>query len=105
MILGCGLGLLILQEKAMDKDVLLHQMTERFQELYGKALETLEKAPDGRWIADSEWVFRDVFQQLLTESYEAAMQSKADAHASAQAASFSPSAPGDRGSAGAAEQR
>jgi len=77
----------------MDRDVLMHQMTERFQALYGKALDALESAADGRWIADSEWAFRDAFQQLLTESYEAAMQSKVDTHPTSQAASFSPSRP------------
>lgn len=88
----------------MDREVLLHQMTERFHALYGRALEALEKAPEGRWIADSEWVFRDAFQQLLTESFEAAVQSKVDAHPSAAAASFSPSGPGDRRAAGDAAQ-
>ena len=89
----------------MDRDVLMHQMTERFQALYGKALDALESAPEGRWIADSEWAFRDAFQQLLTESYEAAVQNKVDAHPTAAAASFSPCEPGDGGSAGDAAQR
>jgi len=88
----------------MDRDVLMHQMTERFQALYGKALDALEHAPDGQWIAASEWAFRDAFQELLTESYEAAVQSKADTHASAQAASFSPSESSDRRSAADASQ-
>jgi len=88
----------------MDRDVVMDQMTERFQALYGQALNALEKAPDGRWIADSEWAFRDAFQQLLTESYEAAVQSKADAHPTAPAASFSPSEPGDGRPAGDASQ-
>jgi len=34
----------------MDKDVLVHEMTERFQELYAQALAALENAPDGEWI-------------------------------------------------------
>ena len=88
----------------MDRDVVLHQMTERFQELYGKALDSLAGAAEGRWIADSEWAFRDAFQQLLTESYEAAVQNKVDAHPTAAAASFSPSRPGAQRSAGHAAQ-
>jgi hypothetical protein len=79
----------------MDREVLLHQMTERFQELYGQALEAVEKAPDGQWIAASEWAFRDTFQKLMQESYEAALQARIDAHATATAAAFSPS--GQRG--------
>ncbi len=77
----------------MDREVLLHQMTERFQELYGQALEAVEKAPDGQWIAASEWAFRDTFQKLMQESYEAALQARIDAHATASAAAFSPSGP------------
>lgn len=75
----------------MDKDVVMHQMTERFQELYGKALDALAGAPDGRWIADSEWAFRDAFQQLMTESYQAAVQSRIDAQPASRDAAFSPS--------------
>jgi uncharacterized protein with beta-barrel porin domain len=76
---------------AMDRDVVMHQMTERFQELYGKALDALAKAPQGRWIADREWAFRDAFQQLMTESYPAAAQSRIDAHSTSRDAAFSPS--------------
>lgn len=79
----------------MDKEVLVHQMTERFQELYRQALDALERAPDGQWIPASEWVFRDVFQKLAREGYEAALQARVDAHSSASAAAFSPS--GGRG--------
>jgi hypothetical protein len=75
----------------MDREVLLYQMTERFQELYGQALDAVEKAPDGQWIAASEWVFRDTFLKLMQESYEAALQARIDAHATASQAAFSPS--------------
>jgi hypothetical protein len=75
----------------MDKDVLVHQMTERFQELYRKALEAVERAPDGHWIAASEFAFRDVFLQLTKESYEAALQARIEAQSAAQEAAFSPS--------------
>ena len=75
----------------MDREVLMFQMTERFQELYHRALDALERAPDGPRIAAGEWAFRDAFQQLMTESYQAALQSKVDAHPAAQAAAFSPS--------------
>jgi len=82
----------------MDKDVLMHHMTERFQELYAKALESLDQAGEGRWIAESEWAFRDVFQQLMRESYQAALQGKIDAHPCEQNGSFSPSGPRGRAS-------
>lgn len=88
----------------MDREVLLHQMTERFQELYHQAMDALDHASDGRWIADSEWAFRDAFLQLMKESYQAAMQSKVDAHPTAQAAAFSPSKPRVHGPAPSAQQ-
>ncbi len=75
----------------MDRDVLVQEMTERFQELYSQALASLEKAADGEWISASEHVFRDAFQQLLTESYGAALKNKVEQHATADQAAFSPS--------------
>jgi hypothetical protein len=88
----------------MDREVLLYQMTERFQKLYGQALDALERAPDGQWIAASEFAFRDAFLQLMKESYEAAVQAKVDAHPTADQAAFSPSGPGNQGPSKAAEQ-
>ena len=88
----------------MDRDVLLYQMTERFQELYGQALDAVEKAPDGQWIAASEWLFRDTFLKLMQESYEAALQARIDAHATASRAAFSPCGGRSRGRRAAEEQ-
>jgi hypothetical protein len=97
-------GLHTFQENAMDRDVLMHQMTDRFQELYNRALDALDHAPDGQWIAASEWAFRDAFVQLMKESYQAGLQSKVDAHPTAQAAAFSPCESRVGGSAPAAQQ-
>jgi len=83
----------------MDRDVLMPPMTERFQELYHRALDALDSAPDGQWIAASEWAFRDAFLQLMKESYQAGRQSKVDAYPTAQAAAFSPSESRVHGSA------
>lgn len=87
----------------MDREVLLHQMTERFQELYSQALDALDQAPDGQWIAASEFAFRDTFLELMKESYQAALQAKVDAHPTARQAAFSPSGPGAAGRTGPAE--
>ena len=84
----------------MDKEVVLHQMTERFQSAndgYRKALEAVDRAPDGQWIAASEFAFRDVFHQLMKEAYEAAIPARIDAQSAAQEAAFSPSRPDDGG--------
>lgn len=80
----------------MDRDVLMHRMTERFQQLYAQALDVVEQAPDGQWIAASEEAYRDVMHPLIKETYEAAIQGRIDAHSTATAATFSPSGPGDR---------
>lgn len=88
----------------MDKDVLMHQMTERFQALYDQALDALDRAPDGQWIAAGEWAFRDAFVQLMKESDQAGVQRKVDAHPTAQGAVFSPSASRRGGAARDASQ-
>jgi hypothetical protein len=87
----------------MDRDVLRPQMTERFREAYAKGLDALERAPDGQWIAASEFVFRDAFLEVMKESYEAAIQARIDAKSSQQAGTFSPSEPGVGGAAPAAQ--
>ncbi|MDO8733258.1 MAG: hypothetical protein Q7L55_11935 [Actinomycetota bacterium] len=88
----------------MDRDVLMHQMTERFREAYAKGLDAVERAPDGQWIAASEFVFRDAFLEVMKESYQAAIQAKIDADSSRQAGTFSPSEPGTGGSGAATQQ-
>lgn len=79
----------------MDRDVLMHQMEERFREEFAKALKALENAPDGHWIEASEMAFRDAALTVAREGLELAVQAKVDAHPTAQAAAFSPSEPGD----------
>jgi len=88
----------------MDRDVLMHRMTERFREAYTKGLDAVERAPDGQWIAASEFVFRDAFLEVMKESYEAALQARIDAKSSQQAGTFSPSEPGVGGPGAAAQQ-
>lgn len=87
----------------MDRDVLMHQMTERFQALYSQALDALERAPDGQWISASEFAFRDAFQELMKECYQEAIQGKIDAHPTAQQAAFSPGEARDRGNSAPSE--
>ncbi len=78
----------------MDRDVLMHQMRERFEEEFDKALQALEDAPDGHWIEASELAFRDAALIVAREGLELALQSKVDGDPAAQAAAFSPSEPG-----------
>ena len=80
----------------MDRDVLMHQMEERFREEFCRALKALEDAPDGHWIEASEMAFRDAALTVAREGLELALQAKVDAHPTAQAAVFSPSQPCDQ---------
>jgi RNA-splicing ligase RtcB len=75
----------------MDREVLMHQMRERFEEEFAKALRALEDAPDGHWIEASEMAFRDAALIVAREGLELAVQAKVDADPTAQAAAFSPS--------------
>ena len=88
----------------MDRDVVMHRMTERFQELFAKGLDAVEGAPDGPWIAAGEGVFLDGCHPLTKESLEAALQARIDAHPTAKGAAFSPSESGHRGAADPASQ-
>jgi len=89
----------------MDRQGLKHRMTERFEELFDQALDLVERAPDGRWIAASEFGFRDAFQQLLKECYEAAIQAKMEDRPAAPPAAFSPCGPDGGPAAGVERQR
>src|SRR5438270_2263076 len=58
-----------------------------------EARAAVEQAPDGRWIAASEWQVRDIFQRLTRDCYQAMLQAKADAHPTASLAALPPAAP------------
>ncbi len=80
----------------MEREVLMHQMEERFREEFGKALKALEDASDGQWIEASEMAFRDAALTVAREGLEMAVQARVDADPMAQAATFSPSEPCDQ---------
>ena len=74
----------------MDKEVLDSRLNELCQKAMSEARTTVQEAPDGQWIAASEWQVRDIFQRLTRDCYQAMLQAKADAHSTAQQAAFSP---------------
>ena len=74
----------------MDRDALKRSLKEQFEQSLEKALDAVEQAPDGRWIAASEWQVREIFQRLMSECYQTMLQAKMDA---APQAAFSPSRP------------
>ena len=85
----------------MDKEVLKRQLTERFQQSLESALKAVEEAPDGQWIAASEWEVRDIFQKLTSDCFGQMIQQRMDQLPSASQAVFSP----DARSRAVAEQR
>ena len=85
----------------MDKEVLKRQLTERFQQSLESALRAVDEAPDGQWIAASEWEVREIFQKLTADCFGQLIQQRINRLPSSERAVFSPS----RGSCAAAEQR
>src|SRR5437763_4921443 len=85
----------------MDKDVLQSRLNELCQQAMSEARAAVDQAPDGHWIAASEWQVRDIFQRLTRDCYQAMLQAKADAHWAADQAVFSPGGGGGGGAASA----
>ena len=84
----------------MDKEALKRRLTERFQQTLAEALAAVDAAPDGRWIAASEWQVRDAFQRLTAECYREMVQARVDADPSASRSAFSPGGQAGGGAAG-----
>lgn len=74
----------------MDKEVLKRQLTERCQHALEEALRAVDEAPDGQWIAASEWEVRDIFQKLTADCFGQMIQERIDRLPSASQAAFSP---------------
>jgi hypothetical protein len=74
----------------MDKEVLDRRLSELCQKAMSEARTAVGQAPDGQWIAASEWQIREIFQRLTQDCYQAMLQAKADDHPTASQAAFSP---------------
>jgi hypothetical protein len=83
----------------MDKEVLKRQLTERCQQALDEALRAVDEAPDGQWIAASEWEVRDIFQKLTADCFGQIIQERIDRLPSASQAAFSPDGPSDSAAA------
>ncbi len=79
----------------MDKDVLKCELTQRFQQSLDSALNAVVEAPDGQWIAASEWEVRDIFQKLTADCFGRMIQQRIDQVPSSSEAAFSPAGPVD----------
>jgi len=72
----------------MDRNVLKAQMQERFEATWEEACKAVETAPDGQWIAGSEWQVQEAFQKLMADCYREIVQSRIDALPSEKQAAF-----------------
>ena len=45
----------------MDREALTRELTRNFQQSLTDAMDAVERAPDGAWIAGSEWQVREAF--------------------------------------------
>ena len=75
----------------MDREAIKRELTDQFKQSLDQAMDAVERAPDGAWIAASEWQVREVFQKLTAQAFERILQAKLDA---AKPAAFSPCGPG-----------
>ena len=80
----------------MDKEVLKRQLTERCEQALKEAMHAVDEAPDGQWIAASEWEVRDIFQKLTADCLGQMVQERIDRLPSVSQAAFSPDRPNDR---------
>lgn len=75
----------------MDKEVLKRELIARAALAADEAVAAVEQAPDGQWIAGSEWQIREIYQRLMSESFGEILQARVNAHPTAKLAVFSPS--------------
>ena len=74
----------------MDRQRLRRELHAKVDAALDKAIDAVADAPDGRWIAGSEWVVRAAFAELMGDCFQAIIQARIDADPVADAGSFSP---------------
>ena len=74
----------------MDRQALRRQLRSKLDSVLERAMDAVEAAPDGRWIAGSEWVVRAAFAELMGDCFQAIVQARIDADPAVNAGSFSP---------------
>ena len=75
----------------MDRNVLKQKWDQLSQEAFAAARGAVEQAPDGKWIAASEWQVREAFCKFMQAGYQMLLQARVDGHAASVQAAFSPS--------------
>jgi hypothetical protein len=74
----------------MDRQRLRRELHAKVDAALDRAMDAVESAPDGRWVAASEWAVRAAFQELMGACFQTMLQAKVDADPAANAGSFSP---------------
>jgi hypothetical protein len=77
-------------EAQMDRQKLRRDLHARVDAALDRAIDAVAAAPDGRWIAGSEWAVRAAFQELMGDCFQAIVQARVDADPVVNAGSFSP---------------
>ena len=62
----------------MDRQGLKRRLRDKVEAALEKAMDAVQAAPDGRWIAGSEWAVRETFQGLMRECFQEIVQAKVD---------------------------
>jgi hypothetical protein len=74
----------------MDRQALKRKLRAKFESKVDLAIDAVEAAPDGQWVAGSEWAVRGAFQELMRECFQEMVQARIDHDPAASAGSFSP---------------
>jgi hypothetical protein len=74
----------------MDRQKLRRELHAKVDAALDRAVDAVESAPDGRWVAASEWAVRAAFQDLMSDCFQSILQARVDADPAADAGSFSP---------------
>ena|SRR5688572_23114610 len=67
----------------MDREVLRKELRLRFEQSLEQMIDAVEQAPDGQWIAASEWQVRRAGQDLTRDCYQAILQARVEQTAAA----------------------
>jgi hypothetical protein len=76
----------------MDRQGLKRRLRDKVEAALDRAMDAVQAAPDGQWIAGSEWAVRGTFLGLMRECFQESVQAKVDCDPAASAGSFSPGA-------------
>jgi hypothetical protein len=87
----CGGSAFYGREADMDRESIKRTLREQFERSLDQAVAAVQEAPDGQWIAASEWQVREIFQKLMSQSYQQILQARLDE--AVPKAAFSPSGP------------